>query len=53
MTHLARRAQDFHRRLAGLYDGQDGLIVWETHPGGSQVLGNPNVAVDVLLGSFR
>lgn len=49
MAHLARGAQDLQRRLPGLYDGQDGLIVRQTNPGGGQVIRNPNVAVYVWL----
>lgn len=48
-SNLAGGTQDFQRCLPGLYDGQDGLVIWQTNPGGRQVFRDPNVAVYVLL----
>lgn len=49
LSYLADGAQDLQRRLTRLDDGQDGLIVGQTHPGGSQEIRNPNFAVCILL----
>lgn len=49
VSNLAGGAQHFQRRLPGLYDSQDGLVIRQANPGGRQVLRDPNVAVYVLL----
>lgn len=43
--HLADALQDAQHRLARLDDGQHRLVVWQTHPGGGEVVGDPHVAV--------
>lgn len=44
-VYLANAFQDAQHRLARLDDGQNRLVVWQTHPGRGEMVGDPQVAV--------
>ena len=43
--YLADGFQDTQCRFPRLDDGEHRLVVWQTHPGGGEVVGHPDVAL--------